>query len=848
MKQKRFWRGFVFTIVLLIGSSCFGIFLFLQESLSSLKGEYRLPNLSSQVTVAFDEKGIPSISAKSREDAFRALGFVTARDRLFQMDLLRRHMAGRLAEVMGPALKESDRRHRVMGFEQVASAIVQRLPQDQKQVLEAYAEGVNQAVNSLTVLPPEFWLLGYRPSVWRPEDSLLVVLGMEEDLGWTGDVERRASIMEAALPKSVKSFFMPPIDRYTDKLLNGKASGMPLPSIPEDELSALLDNNGSTEHYAGLVTDTPPPKGSNGWVVGPSKTWDGRAILANDMHLSLRVPNIWYRAEIRYGDFQLTGLTLPGVPLIVVGSNGKVAWGFTNIEGDFVDLVSLELDPDDPGKYRTPKGFVRFGEREETVRVKGEADFTFKVQTTEWGPVLNAVDLSSEKPFPDGEGLGEGKSTQEKCLFKSPHPSLLPKGEGACVLKSTALGPLPKDLLAKLVAVHWAALDPDATDLHLLNLDAVNDVMEAQTIFNQAGGPPLNALIADKQGNIGWTYTGKIPKRFGLDGSVSRSWADDSRGWAGYILPEELPRLLNPPSGFIVNANQRMLGDGYPYVIGHYFDQGHRAYRIAERLSDAKNLTERELFALQLDTKVEFYRFYQRLALSLLHESNDEVQVRIKQTLTNWDGFAERDSVGFAVLVEFRKLLLDAVIAPFMAKCREYDPEFQFDSAMIDVPLQQLLEAKLPALLPDKLHYRDWDSFLHGLLIRAERNVSERNSADFPENSAWGTVNQVTIEHPFSASLPLLKHWLDMPQVAVPGCVQCVRMDEPGYGASERLVVSPGREGNGILHMPGGQSGHPLSPHYGDQQQAWVEGTALPLETGTSVYRLELVPTPMQIK
>lgn len=802
---SKFLFRLIVTVTIMFSISCFGLHSLLRASLPvAIEGEHHLPGLNSQVTVEFDDNGIPCLSAKSREDAFRALGFVTARDRLFQMDLLRRHMAGRLAEVMGSALKDSDRRHRLMGFEQVARNIFQRLPQDQKQVLKAYAEGVNQAVDHLTILPLEFWLLGYRPSAWLPEDSLLVVLGMEEDLGWTGDAERRASIMEAALPEAVKNFFMPPVDHYTERLLNGKSSGARLLPIPTVELSALLDNIDSPEQYeyAGLVADAPPPKGSNGWVVGPTKTWDGRAILANDMHLSLRVPNIWYRAEVHYENVRLTGLTLPGVPLIVAGSNGKVAWGFTNIEGDFVDLVSLELDPDDPGSYRTPKGFVRFGEREETVRVKGEEDFTFKVQTTEWGPVL------------------------------------------------------PEALLSKPVAVRWSALDPNATDLHLLDLDTASDVMEAQTVFNRAGGPPLNALAADKQGNIGWTYTGKIPKRFGLDGSVSRSWTDGSRGWAGYISPKELPRLLNPPSGFIVNANQRMLGDGYPYVIGHYFDQGHRAYRITERLLESNNITEREMFALQLDTKVEFYRFYQRLALSLLHESNDKVQIRLKQNLANWDGFAERDSVGFAVLVEFRKLLLDTVIAPFMVKCREYDPEFRFTSAMIDVPLQQLLEAKLPALLPDKLHYRDWDAFLLNLLIQAEDNVSTHHSADFPdkfarrmpgrtarhESLAWGTVNQVTIAHPFSASLPLLKNWLDMPRLAVPGCVQCVRVSAPGYGASERLVVSPGREGNGILHIPGGQSGHLLSPHYDDQQQAWAEGTALPLETGASVHRLELVP------
>jgi|CXWL01.1.fsa_nt_gi penicillin amidase len=775
-------------VAVLLAIGCFGLYGVLRASLPVMEGQQPLPGLNAQVMVAFDDKGIPRINAKSREDAFHALGFVTARDRLFQMDLLRRHMVGRLAEVMGPELKGSDRWHRVMGFGQVAHAIAQRLPQQQKRVLEAYAQGVNQAIGTLAVLPPEFLLLGYRPAAWQPEDSLLVVLGMEADLGWTGDAERGASIMESALPKPVMQFFMPPVDRYTHSLLHGETSELPARAIPTEELAALLATSGNPKQYAGLAAVAPSPKGSNGWVVGPAKTWDGRTLLANDMHLSLRLPNIWYRAEIDYPGVHLTGLTLPGVPLMVVGSNGKVAWGFTNIEGDFVDLVALEQEPGDPGKYHTAKGFTRFNEREETVQVKGEADFTFKVQMTEWGPVL------------------------------------------------------PESLLAKRVAVHWAALDPDATDLHLLDLDTANDVMAAQTVFNQAGGPPLNALIADQQGNIGWTYTGKIPKRFGLDGSLSRSWADGSKGWAGYILPDELPRLLNPATGFIVNANQRMLGDRYPYVIGHYFDQGHRAYRITESLSKADNLTERDMLALQLDTKVAFYRFYQQLALSLLHQGNDETQVHLKRDLANWDGFAERDSVGFAVLVEFRKLLLDAVISPFMAKCREYDPEFRFSTLMADMPLQQLLTAKLPALLPDKSHYQDWDAFLLHLLVQAGRKVSAPSTTGIPKSLTWGQANQVTITHPFSDALPLLKSWLDMPQAALPGCGQCVRVSAPAYGASERLVVSPGHEGNGILHMPGGQSGHPLSPHYSDQQQAWQEGAVLSLETRASTQQLVFVP------
>ncbi|CAG0956307.1 penicillin amidase [Myxococcaceae bacterium] len=788
--RPAYWGCLFITAASLAGAGCLGL---LRASLPAQEGAHRLPGLAARVEVGFDGHGIPAIAAASRTDAFHALGFVTTRERLFQMDLLRRQMAGRLAEVLGEDLVESDRRHRTLGFEQVAGAILKRLPADQRAVLESYAAGVNQAMDSLPAFPFEFWLLGYRPSAWRPEDSLLVVLAMEEDLGWTGDSERMATVMEAALPQKARDFFSPAMDRYTDRLLNG-ASHTP-PPIPKAELSALLE--GATGAYAGLATDGPPPKGSNGWVVGPSKTWDGRAMLANDMHLSLRVPNIWYQAQLGYGDVRLTGLTLPGIPLVVAGSNGAVAWGFTNIEGDFVDLVAVETDPGDAGRYRTPEGFARFGERVETVRVKGGADQTFTVRTTVWGPVLS------------------------------------------------------EPLLGRQVAVRWTALDAEATDLGLLDLDAAHDVAAAQAVFNRAGGPPLNALAADSQGNIGWTYVGKIPKRFGLDGSASRSWADGARGWDGYVPPKALPRVVNPPAGFIVNANQRMLGGGYPYVVGHDFANGHRAYRITERLAAGKNLNERDMLALQLDTRAEFYRFYQRLALSL--PAGGQAQEGWRRALESWDGSAERESTGLALLVEFRRLLLDEVVAPYMAPCRSLDAGFRFHKATIDGPLQQLLEEKPPELLPHKERYPDWDALLRELLARAERSVmtgqaTEQVGGPPPERLGWGAANRVSIAHPFSAAMPVLGAFLDMPAEPVAGCPHCVRVYAPGqpgqsaHGASERLVVAPGHESNGFLHMPGGQSGHPLSPHYGDQQPAWLEGRSLPFGAGPALHRLELSP------
>lgn len=755
-------------------------------SLPKDKGSYSLPGLGASANASFDAWDIPKISGKNRQDAYRILGFITAQNRLFQMDLLRRHASGRLAEVLGPGLADSDRWHRTLGFEQVARAVQARLPASQNEVLNAYAAGVNEAMDELRVVPPEFLILGYRPSNWRPEDSLLVVLGMEETLGWSGEFERTVSVMEAALPASVSEFLTPRTDRYTHALLKGAASPFRPPRIPADALASLLNEVRTGNRQTVLVGDAALPKGSNGWVVGAGKTRDGRAILANDMHLALRVPNLWYRAELHYGDVGLAGVTLPGVPLLIAGSNEHIAWGFTNIEGDFSDLVALELDPADSSRYLSSKGSLPFGKRSETLHVRGEPDRTVEIRDSLWGPVM------------------------------------------------------PEPLLGHPVAIRWTALDPEATDLKLLDLDTARDVHAALDLFNQAGGPPLNALVADRAGNIGWTYSGRIPKRFGFDGAVSRSWADGSRGWQGYIPPEQLPRLVNPPSGFIVNANQRMVDEAYPHVIGHYFDSGYRAYRIAERLQGSRNLAERDLLNIQLDTRAEIFRFYQQLALTLL--SGGSADSALKQSLESWDGFAERESAGLAILVEFRTLLLDRVIGPFLARCRSLDPAFRFDWPTVDEPLQQILEAKRLDLLPEKAKFQDWERFLSSVLIEAERNVLARQRVVTPNDTVWGAANRAAIAHPFSASLPWLHGFLDMPAEPLPGCSQCVRWQAPEGGASERLIVAPGHEQEGILHMPGGQSGHPLSPHYRDQHRAWVEGSALPLRAGPEVHGQSFVP------
>lgn len=767
-----------------------GSYSVLKISVPDLDKTYRLPGYSAPVEVEFDDYGIPRILAESGEDAYRALGFVTARERLFQMDLLRRHGAGRLAEILGQALLDSDRWHRVMGFEQVSAAILERLPLDQRALLRAYAGGVNQAMTEMPILPFECLLLGYRPEPWREEDSLLVILGMFENLTWRiGERERMATVMEEVLGSKVLAFLTPDSDRYSSRVSEGGPGWRPELPIPRTELAELLRKNRPDRHRAGLVSTPAVPAGSNGWLVGAGKTWGGRAILANDMHLELGVPNIWYRAEVLYKGNHVAGITLPGVPLFISGTNRRVGWGFTNTAGDFVDFVLLEEEPGNPNAYRTPEGAVDFGERKEIIRVRGMPDVTLSVSTTRWGPVL---------------------------------PDALP---------------------GRKVAVHWTALDPEATDLGLLYLSEAEGVLEALAVLKRAGGPPLNGLVADRHGNIGWTYAGRIPARIGLDGLTSRSWANGDRGWKGYLAPDEIPQRINPPQGFLVNANQRMLGRDYPHVIGQDFDSGYRAWRISEQLEAMRGITERDLLKLQLDTKTDFYRPYQQLALAALAGIRvDEGASDLRRNLEAWDGYAEPDSSGLAILVEFRQRLADAVFSPFLARCREFDPSFEYGWRTMDGPLLQLLEAKDPELLPNPERYRDWNALILTQLKEAASAVAARCRLDSPGKSKWACVNKVGIKHPFSAFASWLGRLVDMPDEAVPGCRHCVRLAVPGGGASERLVVAPGHEENALFHMPAGQSGNPLSPFYRDQQANWVRGTASALLAGEARHRLRLEP------
>lgn len=796
MAMHIFRRFFFYPLFILSGLVSIGVgtsFLILHNSIPQLDGEVVLNHLSAPVTLTSDQHGIPVITADNRPDAVRALGYVSARDRLFQMDIMRRKNAGRLAELFGQVAVKSDVKARTYGFYRVAKAVAAKLPPEHKRYLEAYAEGVNGFIDQADALPFEFTVLGYQPEPWKPEDSLLVVLGMFDMLTAGAEQEERMlSVMEKSLPKDIVAFLTPDTDRFTDSLLGSTESWHPAQPIPVAALeTALVKHSPDTEKLAAAVQLRDFALGSNAWAVSGTKTQDGRAILANDMHLDISVPNIWYRCEMNYGTVHSVGVILPGTPLLIAGSNNHLAWGSTNLSGDFLDLVSLELNPENPDEYKVAGNWQRFEHAAEIILIKDNKTQQIGVRRTVWGPVAT------------------------------------------------------EPLLGSPVAIHWTALDNAAITMELIDLEQTETLEQAIHIANHTGGPQLNFLVADKTGQIAWTLMGRIPKRFGSDGSVSRSWANGTVGWNGYVDAKNLPLVINPVDGLLASANDRRLGKGYPYVIGRQFANGYRAYRITQWLKQIPDINERSMFELQLDTESEFYEFYQQLALSVLTSVLIEQQPdlrELREYLLAWNGRADTDSKGFALLVEFRKHLAEAVFSPFLTACRKTDKNFSYSWTYIDTPLQTLLTEKVPRLLPDPIHYKNWDDFILGQLTQSAKQLKAKHPGMKLSDLTWGKMNNAQFTHPFSKAAPLLGLLLDMPEDELAGCGNCVRVAGPKFGATERLVVSPAHLDEGILHMPGGQSSHPLSPYYRDQQSYWVQGLPIGLLAGKPAHSLILKP------
>jgi penicillin amidase len=803
MLRRFLWFLGGLAILVIVATVAGGLYLRyeLSASLPVTDGDVTLSGLSAPVTVERDALGVPTITAATRADAARALGFLHAQDRFFQMDLQRRQAAGELSALVGARALEADRGMRVHRFRHIAHEAIKRTAPQYREVLDAYADGANAGLQSLGARPFEYLVLRAQPAPWQSEDTILTILAMFNTLqGRQAAFEATFGTIADTVPPPMYEFLTARGSEWDTPLVGAPFAR---PSIPNSEVFNLPRQAQVTaipRHRESSREFTPEEEagiGSNNWAVSGAHTASGVALVANDMHLAINVPNIWYRASMiipdarRPGDtLRVTGVTLPGIPSVVVGSNGHVAWGFTNTAGDWSDLVIVEPDPRDPNQYLTSAGPRPIERISEPIAVQGGEAQPIVIEWTIWGPVIRI------------------------------------------------------DHKGRRLAQHWVAHDVERLASDITQPEQAQSVEDALRIAAALGIPAQNFVAGDTTGQIGWTIAGPIPRRVGFDGALPTSWADGIRRWNGYLTPDEQPRVIGPPSGRLWTANAPVVtGDALSTIGDGGYADGIRARIIRDRLLAIDKATPADMLSVQLDTSALFHERWRALLLEILtppvvQENSRRAEFR-SLVESAWTGRADPESAGYLLVRTFRGVLAREVFGALSASIKQYDATFDYSRTFrSEGPLWQLVAEK-PAHLLNPL-YASWDKQLLGAVDTTITELTA-NGEQLPQRT-WATFNRAVVAHPLGGAMPMVGQFVNMPPDPLPGDVYTPRAHSPRAGPSQRMVVSPGREHEGILHMPTGQSGHPLSPHYADQHRAWVSGQPLPFLPGQTVSRLTLIP------
>jgi penicillin amidase len=767
----------------------------IEASVARYEGTATVPGLKAATTIERDDLGVPTIKGDRLADVVRSTGFVHAQERFFQMDLLRRQSAGELAALLGASAASGDRSARVHRFRSRAQNALTRLLPARRSLLDAYAAGVNAGLQDLGNVPPEYLLLGVRPAPWMPEDCLLVIytmfLRLQDPIG---RLDATLGTLFDVLPPGLANFLAPSGTRW-DAPLAGEPIDMP--RTPGPDVFDLRSRPMPVSSGA-LSSDLDPPlPGSNSWAVSGAHTADGAALLANDMHLGLAVPNVWYRLSQRWSEDglerEVLGVSLPGYPFVVAGSNGNIAWGYTNSFGDWTDLVVLDVDGADASRYLTPEGARTFVEHQERIEIKDGSPQTLVVQETIWGPVVD------------------------------------------------------RDRAGRPRVAHWVAHLPDAVNLEILDLISADSVEEALEAAPRTGLPEQNLVVVDRSGDIGWTILGRVPRREGTDGRLPDSWTDGTTRWDGWVPGHAVPRLLNPSGGRVWTANARVVsGEAFRVLGDGGYALGARARQIRDSLMVIERASTQQMLNLQLDDRALFLEPWQKLMVEVLSASHVAPESRfedlLRHTRDSWTGRASVDSVAYLMVREWRSQVARRALLPLVASCVTADRDFSYFriGEQIEGPLWQLVSERPVHLLDPR--YGSWDELFRDAAAGVLEELVGEDGQPSLDTFTWGARNSSAVRHPISRAVPLLSRWLDMPARAFPGDNHMPRVQGPGFGASVRFVVSPGREKDGIFQMPGGQSGHPLSPYYRAGHEFWADGRPASFSPGASRHTLTLTP------
>lgn len=753
------------------------------SALPQLDGQVQVRGLSATVTVTRDGHGVPTIEAATLEDVFFAQGYVTAQDRLWQMDVMRRYASGELSEILGEDTLRLDREQRILGLRDAARKAMEMASPRDRSFFEAYARGVNAYIAARgDRLPIEFRILHYAPKPWRAEDSVVIANQMVKDLNYHYffDALSREKILAKLGPELTGDLYVnrswhdrPPTVMREDLGQPDNNSGP-----DEDDDDDDSPDNSVTQRWPAMTApEGLPVNGSNDWVVSGAHTVTGKPLLSDDMHLGHQMPNLWYEAHLHSGTVDVAGVTLPGMPYVIVGHNQRIAWGFTNVGPTVTDVYIENFNPQ--GAYETPGGWVQPEHRLEIIHVKGKPDVNVDVKITRHGPVITDIVPGETRPL----------------------------------------------------ALRWTLYD--GLRVPLFDVNTAQNWEEFRRAFSQFDAPGQNVVYADVEGNIGYQTTGKVPIRAAGDGSLPVSGADNAHEWTSYIPFEKLPSIYNPPSGIIGTANGRVTPDNYPNSISMEWECPWRTERIYHVLESGRQFSAADMLALQTDIHNEADLFAaERFVYAVDHASKPSARARqAADLMRSWDGRMQASSAAPTIaensILELRRLLLEPKLGNAPADAAKADAVLSWKTyswEMRSVWMENTLLHRPKRWLPDK--YPNYDELLTAAVDAAV------NGPDAPKDLAawrWGAFNAVEIEHPILGKIPLIRHWSGPGVQEQSGSGYTVKAVTRHHGPSERFTANLADLDQSTLNTVTGQGGNFLSPYYMDQWKAWYEGTTFTL-------------------
>jgi penicillin amidase len=742
-----------------------------------------IPGLSDEVTIRRDERGIPYIQARNDHDLYLAQGYVTASDRLWQMDLLRRSERGELAEILGAGpnnvVLNQDKQHRTLGFAEVAEAEFAEASPQSRALLQAYADGVNAYISSLDArtLPPEFQILQYKPSPWKPVDSLVVIKVFPEALSstWRIDLMRAAF---AGLPAEKRAMLMPEFSPL-DVLVVGKDSrklatsfANPSTKTISTTQAALLalaeDQELESQSLARVGVYAEGLAASNNWVVNGKHTVTGKPLLANDPHLAPSAPSIWYMVHLSAPGVRVAGVTAPGLPGVIIGHNDRIAWGFTNVGPDVQDLYVEQFDLANPRRYKTPLGWSDAAIRQEEIKVRKG----FTESTT------NTVVLD---------------------------------------VTVTRHGPIVFEQDGKRYALKWTALDPKLNNPDsTYSLNRARNWKEFNAALRSFTAPTQNIVYADVDGHIGYHAAGVVPIRKSGDGSVPYDGATDAGEWTSYIPGDKLPTVYDPPSGIIVTANQRIVGTDYPYFLTHVWAQPYRARRIFNLLNQTPKLSANDFRRIQGDVySIGNVLFAQQIAKMMRGQLKPE-EARFASMLDafeKWDGRMDADSHVAPILAQMRIAFLGRVLNAALGD----DLVKIYSWSNFDTTIDRLITEQPKEWLPKE--FTSYADLLRACFEDAQKVLTKNLGAD-ESKWTWGEMVKVRFSHPL-ANAPLVGLQFTIAPIPQNGAGGLAATPNVGAAVSMRFIADSSDWDKTQHGITLGESGLPATAHWSDQLADW---------------------------